>query len=357
MKRRVCITLSHAVLVVALLLAPGCRRQEAGGEPGGGATPDETDPVGAEQPVPSGGRDSAAEVSGAWMTDFDAAMAVAAEEGKDILLNFSGSDWCGWCIRLDAEVFEHREFIEAARQDFVLVVLDFPNKPENKAKISAVRQERNAELKEAMGARGFPSVFLTDAAGVPYAQTGYLPGGPADYFKHLQKLRADKAKKDRLVKELANPAVKGLDRAQLLNAIIEATPAEIAAKQCVDYMREIVVLDPDNTAGFKLRYQVRLREVEAKAAMAAKDYEKATKIYEMLIEELKPTGQDLQDLWLDAGEPYFNLRDLEGVRKCLENALAAAPEGEQVQRINRMMEGLFPEPEEQAGAGVPEAPQ
>ena len=157
-----------------------------------------------------------------------------------------------------------------------------------------------------------------------------------------------------MLKELENPEIKGVDRANLLNAIIEATPEEIAAKQCVEYMREIIALDTDNAAGFKSRYQLRLRVVEAKDAMGARDYKKAAEIYETLIAELKPTGQVLQDLWVEAGEPYFYQRDLEGVRKCLENALAAAPEGQQVPRIKKMMEGMFPEPEKAEETGKAE---
>src|SRR5690606_39049977 len=62
-----------------------------------------------------------------WITDWEAARATAGEQGKDLLIDFTGSDWCIWCQRLSAEVFEQEQFVETAPKDFVLVELDFPN--------------------------------------------------------------------------------------------------------------------------------------------------------------------------------------------------------------------------------------
>ena len=69
-----------------------------------------------------------------WMTDFDAAVKKATAENKKLLVDFSGSDWCGWCIKLDEEVFSKQEFIDEASKQFIFVLLDFPRKKENIAK-------------------------------------------------------------------------------------------------------------------------------------------------------------------------------------------------------------------------------
>ena len=61
-----------------------------------------------------------------WMTDFEAAKQKAAAENKDLLVDFTGSDWCGWCIKLVDEVFKHDAFKQGAADNFVLVELDFP---------------------------------------------------------------------------------------------------------------------------------------------------------------------------------------------------------------------------------------
>jgi thioredoxin-related protein len=118
-----------------------------------------------------------------WLTDLDEAKKVALAEKKAILVDFTGSDWCGWCIRLKKEVFDQQEFAAASKQ-FVLVELDFPQKkkltPEAKAKNEALAKKFNVE--------GFPTIMLLDAQGEPFAQTGYQEGGPVKYLEHLSEL-------------------------------------------------------------------------------------------------------------------------------------------------------------------------
>lgn len=118
-----------------------------------------------------------------WLTDLDEAKKVALAEKKAILVDFTGSDWCSWCIRLKKEVFDQPEFAMASKK-FVLVELDFPQKkklaPEAKAKNDALAKKFNIE--------GFPTIMLLDAQGEPFAQTGYQAGGPAKYLEHLAEL-------------------------------------------------------------------------------------------------------------------------------------------------------------------------
>lgn len=118
-----------------------------------------------------------------WLTDFEAAKKQAAAEKKDILVDFTGSDWCGWCIKLDKEVFSTPAF--KAQKDFVLVSLDFPRRKE----IPADQKAKNEALMRQWGVQGFPTIVLTNAAGEPYATTGYQPGGPEKYLPHLAELR------------------------------------------------------------------------------------------------------------------------------------------------------------------------
>ena len=61
-----------------------------------------------------------------WETDFAKASAKAKAEGKHILIDFSGSDWCGWCIKLDKEVFSKKAFKSYAKENLILVLADFP---------------------------------------------------------------------------------------------------------------------------------------------------------------------------------------------------------------------------------------
>ena len=117
-----------------------------------------------------------------WHTDFKAAQELAKKEGKPILMNFSGSDWCGWCIRLDNEVFSSSVFKDFAKDNLVLLELDFPRKTPQSEEIKA----QNKQLAEKYSVRGFPTVLMIDAEGKIILQTGYRRGGSALYVEHLK---------------------------------------------------------------------------------------------------------------------------------------------------------------------------
>ena len=121
-----------------------------------------------------------------WIADFDRAAALAQKQGKSLLVDFTGSDWCIWCKRLDGEVFATEEFVAAASEDFVLVSLDFPSGAEARAAVP--NPKRNEELKRKYEVQGFPTVLLMTPTGEVFAQTGYQPGGPEKYLAHLAEL-------------------------------------------------------------------------------------------------------------------------------------------------------------------------
>ena len=116
-----------------------------------------------------------------WHTDFEAAKAKAKAEQKLLLVDFTGSDWCGWCIKLKDEVFDKQAFEKEAPKAFVLVELDFPHNKELSEKL----KKQNEQLAKQYKIEGFPSILLLDAAGEVVARTGYRPNGPEAYLKHL----------------------------------------------------------------------------------------------------------------------------------------------------------------------------
>jgi len=126
-----------------------------------------------------------------WETDFEKASARAKAEGKHMLVDFSGSDWCGWCVKLDKEVFSKKAFREYAKENLVLVLADFPR---DDSKQSAELKKQNKGLAEKFGVRGFPTVYILDSDGKPVAKTGYQAGGPEAYVEHVKKLIADAKK-------------------------------------------------------------------------------------------------------------------------------------------------------------------
>ena len=119
-----------------------------------------------------------------WLSDYHQAEEEAKAGHKLILLNFTGSDWCGWCMRLQAEVFSRPEFVDYAKQNLVLVTVDFPRaKP-----LSDEVRLQNRELAQKYGIQGFPTILVLNEDGKPVGAMGYLPGGPGPFIDELKKL-------------------------------------------------------------------------------------------------------------------------------------------------------------------------
>jgi len=122
-----------------------------------------------------------------WLTDFEKAKKAAAERDVPILADFSGSDWCGWCIRLDNEVFSKPAFQEYASTNLVLFLADFPRSKEQPQEV----KEQNKKLAQKYSIRGYPTVLLLDENGKVLGRTGYKAGGADEYVKHLKKMVDD----------------------------------------------------------------------------------------------------------------------------------------------------------------------
>jgi thioredoxin-related protein len=127
-----------------------------------------------------------AESSCSWGNDYKKAQEEAKAAHKFLLLNFTGSDWCGWCIRFDRDVLSKPEFKDFAQNNLVLVELDFPRA---KAQPPEVRKQ-NRELAQQYEVVGFPTIVVLDSDGQKLWQyDGYFPGGPEAFIAELQKLR------------------------------------------------------------------------------------------------------------------------------------------------------------------------
>jgi len=129
--------------------------------------------------------DEAAKAADAgWLDDYAKAKAVAAEKKLPILLNFTGSDWCGWCVKLDKEVFSQKAFLDYAEKNLVLMKIDFPKKIELTEEVKT----QNKKLADEFKVRGFPTIYLVGADGQIIGRTGYKPGGAEKYVEHLKDL-------------------------------------------------------------------------------------------------------------------------------------------------------------------------
>jgi protein disulfide-isomerase len=120
-----------------------------------------------------------------WQTDLPKAQAQAAREKKMVLLDFTGSDWCGWCIKLNKEVFSQPAFIEYAKTNLVLVEVDFPNHK----KLSPEQKQANDALAKKYKIEGYPTIIVLNGEGRKVGELGYQPGGPKAFIAELEKLK------------------------------------------------------------------------------------------------------------------------------------------------------------------------
>ena len=166
-----------------------------------------------------------------WYTDLDEAKAVAVKENKPLLVDFTGSDWCGYCIKLHAEVFDKPEF-EAFAKNYVLVELDFPSKKPQPAEEKA----KNKATQTKFGVSGFPTVLLIDAkSGEAYGrQSGYGPGtGPKAYIEKLSAFKNTAEGRAALVaesKKASEASAKRAAQGAKLRAAIEAKDFDAVCK-------------------------------------------------------------------------------------------------------------------------------
>ena len=129
-----------------------------------------------------------------WHTDLNEAIEVSRQEQKPVFLFFTGSDWCGWCIRLQKEVFKTPEFISWAKEKVVLVEVDFPRRTPQSEEI----KQQNMQLQQSFQIQGYPTVWLVKA-GMKDGKTnfeqlgssGYLAGGPTVWLDSANKIIAN----------------------------------------------------------------------------------------------------------------------------------------------------------------------
>jgi thioredoxin-related protein len=119
-----------------------------------------------------------------WVTDYKKAQEAAKAGKKLMLLDFTGSDWCGWCMKLDKEVFSTPEFQNYASRNLILVKLDFPRRrPQTEA-----LKKQNEQLAQKYGIQGFPTIIVLNGQGEKVGELGYMDGGPSPFLAKLETL-------------------------------------------------------------------------------------------------------------------------------------------------------------------------
>ena len=198
-----------------------------------------------------------------WTDDFDAAKKQAAKEGKRLLVDFSGSDWCGWCMKLDKEVFGQEDFVSKAQKDFVLVLIDSPS---DKSILSEKAAKQNPGLVKKYDIHGFPSVLIMDAEGNTMYSTGYRQGGAKAYLKHLEDVMAMLAVKEKLSKEVEGLEKGSAERLEKIDAALAKLDKldNDVIEDCEAYVRELFENDPSGKYAKKYPYFSIVKPLESK---------------------------------------------------------------------------------------------
>ena len=123
---------------------------------------------------------------GEWLTDFPKAQAQAKAENKMVFLDFTGSDWCPPCKALHKNVLTTKEFLDFAKDNLVLVELDFPRRK----KLSPELQKANRALSEKYNVEAFPTIIVLDSKGKELSKdAGYGGESAKDFVGKLEKLK------------------------------------------------------------------------------------------------------------------------------------------------------------------------
>lgn len=287
---------------------------------------------------------------GGWIQDFTKAKAQAKAEQKHLLIDFTGSDWCGWCIKLDQEVFAHAPFQTGAPKDFVLVKLDYPR---DESLVTAEIRAQNEKLQQEYEIRGYPTILLTDAEGRPYAQTGYQAGGPEKYMEMLAEM---KKRGDTFQAAMTRAEGKeGIERATALDEALAALEEEVVSSYHLATMSEIVKLDADGKGELKAKYEGKVEEIgmrrdlnrEAQALdaaisphMEAGEADKAVAHLDGIIKAPTSKLQHQLALFFKGMVIMDSTQDVKAAIASLETAKTVLPKSPLVARIEQILPDL-----------------
>ena len=225
-----------------------------------------------------------------WSEDPNDAMKTAAKDKKDLLLLYTGSDWCPPCQKLEQEVFSDEDFYAEAEGHFVFVKFDFLKNSPLRAEV----KKKNEEWAEKFGVDSYPTIVLVDPELKPYAFAGYEEGGSENFLGMLEESRQIRITRDK--KMAAADKAEGDARAKLLDEALSGMPREISDVYYEDVIKEIVELDEDDDLGLRTKWN-EARDTELRKSiltdvmMVARldSPERAVKMIDELLVEVKFT--------------------------------------------------------------------
>lgn len=216
----------------------------------------------------------------AWSTDLDAAKQQAAAAGKCVLLHFTGSDWCGHCVRQHADVFSKPEFEQYVQKKLVPVEVDMPrSKPQ-----SVELQRKNEQLCDEFSISGFPTILVLTPTGT--VTGGYVgnAGTPANAIKQLDAALANAAK----LKQAES--LSGAERLKALAAVYSAIPAPLRDK-AAGLRRQIIELDPADSTGLRAELRAEQQMTELLKQLQTATPRQAIQIIDTILPQAEPANK------------------------------------------------------------------
>jgi len=285
-----------------------------------------------------------------WTSDYAAAKKQAAESKKDLLIDFTGSDWCGGCIKLNDEVFKLDPFKAGVKDSFVLVEIDFPK---DTSKLSEDTQKQNAELGKKYDVKGYPTVLLCDATGRPYAATGYQPDGPEKYVAQLNDLRGQKTKRDEAL--AAAGKASGVAKAKALIAALDAMglKGDVVGNFYGDIGEQIKAADPKDETGFAKKAATAKRLADYQNALqamgATQDMDGALALVDKTLKEGGFETEQTLQMMMTRAMIFEQQKKTDEALKAIDEAKAFAPDSPMIPGIDGFRKRL----EEQRKAAQP----
>ncbi len=289
-----------------------------------------------------------------WQTNYEAAVKEAKRSSKPIVLFFTGSDWCGWCNRLDDEVFNTSEFAAASKDKFIFVKLDYPIY----AALPQQLNEQNKQLKKRYDIRSFPIIVVIDPQEQQIGTTGYRAGGPAQYSAHLDKLISNYTNYKQKVQNLQEQKLGGEELKKLYQKSKEldlgndtlhiiklglesdekiyflteqyrylAEEGLIHSPEAIKLKKQLFALDPQNEK--HLHYNIAVIEFEASCEEMQKENYSSDLAVAPLVHYINKFGpKDKDNLWrleMIISQVYLDKNLLKDALKHAEAAHVAAP--------------------------------
>lgn len=294
-----------------------------------------------------------------WQTNYDEAVRQSRSTSKPIVMLFTGSDWCTWCIKLEQESLNTAEFAQAAGNKFIFLKLDFPVGKSLPADLVA----QNKQLQKRFGVSGFPTIVIIDPNQQVIGTTGYKPGGGRAYAAHLSQLAEEHAAYNQSMQHLNKQSFNGTELKHLYehaeqcgrcsdanqitklgvtsdqkhfflleNYRLLGEQGKIHSEEAKTIRQQLVADDPNN---FKLTYyQVALIDFEASTKETNGNVAPEVTIAALVDYIEKFGSKDKENLWrlqMIISQVYFDQDNLPDALRYAKSSYQSAPSAAQPQ--------------------------